>query len=466
MDIRIGNDIQMNIRLKGSDIFTSKNIVKIETRLLLPQQSSHCHRFPKFYDPTPYTTHSSGVPVYHVHPHYEVGAYCHFHPEFTEPHWWPNYCGFGVCSKQFCCGCKCCDKKDNSILLHTEITNVNNIVKAVFEAYNQKLLGEYRLVVRYTVYEPGYGPDNLHTYTADYGVVFKLTQDEGMQGDIILNIPYAQKCVVTVQSNDINKGTVTPVGTVVYDFGTELEIEATPVSDEYVFERWNDGNTDSKRTITITEDATYIAIFKTIVPVMYTVTAEADDPTHGSVTGGGTFREGTVVTLTATASSGWAFKKWSNGSTANPLTFTLDSDVELTAIFEEHTVINYVYYVKNKIVSRSTLENISKSNMASLLQQVAQESTSVSLPENGKIFSIDVPDAISVTAILVPSLYKVQKHSGWDELGYVDFDYDSLGKPLNGESEYNVTLPDGITYSIYGEASEYLDEMKIRITRK
>ena len=64
----------------------------------------------------------------------------------------------------------------------------------------------------------------------------------------------------------------------------------------------------------------------------YTLTASAGD--GGSVTGGGTFASGTQISLTATPSSGYSFSGWSNGSTANPLTVTLNSNTSITANFQ------------------------------------------------------------------------------------------------------------------------------------
>ena len=43
---------------------------------------------------------------------------------------------------------------------------------------------------------------------------------------------------------------------------------------------------------------------------------------------------GTEVTISATTAEGFEFHEWSNGSTANPITFKLNSDIELTAIFK------------------------------------------------------------------------------------------------------------------------------------
>ena len=64
----------------------------------------------------------------------------------------------------------------------------------------------------------------------------------------------------------------------------------------------------------------------------YTLTASAGD--GGSVSLGGTFASGTQVSLTATPNSGYSFSGWSNGSTTNPLTVTLNSNTSLTANFQ------------------------------------------------------------------------------------------------------------------------------------
>ena len=65
----------------------------------------------------------------------------------------------------------------------------------------------------------------------------------------------------------------------------------------------------------------------------YTLTSNAGD--GGSVSGGGTFTQGTQVSLTATPNSGYSFSGWSNGSTTNPLTVTLNSNTSITANFQE-----------------------------------------------------------------------------------------------------------------------------------
>ena len=65
----------------------------------------------------------------------------------------------------------------------------------------------------------------------------------------------------------------------------------------------------------------------------YTLTVSAGE--GGSVsTAGGTFSGGTNVSITATPSEGYRFSGWSNGSSDNPLSVTINSNTSVTANFQ------------------------------------------------------------------------------------------------------------------------------------
>ena len=59
---------------------------------------------------------------------------------------------------------------------------------------------------------------------------------------------------------------------------------------------------------------------------------------HGSIQGreaiSGSLPAETKVTISATPAEGYYFDKWSNGWTGNPTTFTLNSDIDVTAVFK------------------------------------------------------------------------------------------------------------------------------------
>ncbi len=125
-------------------------------------------------------------------------------------------------------------------------------------------------------------------------------------------------------------GTATGSGT--YTFGDTITIQAFP-DDHYHFTRWNDGNTENPRQYRIEDNITLTAFF---VIDTYTVVVVSSDIVRGMVEASGTeFVYGTPCTVTATAYTGYTFAGWSNGVTANPYTFAVISDVELTALFVE-----------------------------------------------------------------------------------------------------------------------------------
>ena len=77
------------------------------------------------------------------------------------------------------------------------------------------------------------------------------------------------------------------------------------------------------------------------IPSEYTITVTCD-PKQGQVTGGGTYTDGSKVSLTATPNNGYEFKQWSDGSTANPYSFLVEKDMTIEALFEPTTPIENV----------------------------------------------------------------------------------------------------------------------------
>ena len=72
-------------------------------------------------------------------------------------------------------------------------------------------------------------------------------------------------------------------------------------------------------------------------PATYTLTTSVSPANSGSVTGGGTYQQGTSVTLTATPGPCYQFASWSDGSTQNPRTVTVNANMTLTARFTART---------------------------------------------------------------------------------------------------------------------------------
>lgn len=145
---------------------------------------------------------------------------------------------------------------------------------------------------------------------------------------------------VTLTSSDASRGSVAPEGTTLVPQGGSFTATAT-AAEGFHFSGWYEGTTlmsaANPYTFVPSADITLTAAFEPDV-VYYTVTVSCDT-LKGTVTGDGTFEEGSTVTLTANPKEGFGFNGWLDGTDiidANPYTFTLTADRSLTVLF--HTV--------------------------------------------------------------------------------------------------------------------------------
>ena len=187
-----------------------------------------------------------------------------------------------------------------------------------------------------------YGAQVTISATANSGYRFTQWQDGSTANPRIITVTENANYIasfeeipvqytITVLSANETMGSATGGGT--YNYGTQVTISATANSG-YRFTQWQDGSTANPRTITVTENANYIASFEEI-PVQYTITVLSANETMGSASGSGTYNYGTQVTISATANSGYRFTQWQDGSTANPRTITVTENAIYIASFEE-----------------------------------------------------------------------------------------------------------------------------------
>ncbi len=148
-------------------------------------------------------------------------------------------------------------------------------------------------------------------------------------GDSTITAFFApNRYVLGLESGNPNLGTVEGSGE--YDYNDTVTITAHAV-EHYHFIRWDDGNRENPRQVVVTGDLSFTAFF---VIDTHTVHVATNDIARGMVEATGTeFVYGTPCTVTATAYTGYTFAGWSNGVNANPYTFAVLSDVELTALF-------------------------------------------------------------------------------------------------------------------------------------
>ena len=137
---------------------------------------------------------------------------------------------------------------------------------------------------------------------------------------------YASFYAITTLVNNENMGSISGDG--IIEKGKEITLTAT-ANEGYTFVKWSDGNTENPRKITVLQDSTFTAIFGKA----FTISTTVNDDTMGIVLGAGEYGEGHKITLTAKATEGYHFVKWSDGNTENPRTIVVTEDVELLAEF-------------------------------------------------------------------------------------------------------------------------------------
>ena len=77
--------------------------------------------------------------------------------------------------------------------------------------------------------------------------------------DLYATVTYTEACRVECFASPAEGGSVSGTGN--YLQGTDATLTATPNAG-YLFKQWSDGNTSASRTVTVTANATYTAIFE------------------------------------------------------------------------------------------------------------------------------------------------------------------------------------------------------------
>jgi hypothetical protein len=65
----------------------------------------------------------------------------------------------------------------------------------------------------------------------------------------------------------------------------------------------------------------------------FSITVMPDDESHGTVNGGGVYKEGSVIEIWAVPATGYRFERWDDGNTNNPRAIMVEKNATYTAIF-------------------------------------------------------------------------------------------------------------------------------------
>ena len=154
---------------------------------------------------------------------------------------------------------------------------------------------------------------------------FTIKDDEQQYYDLTIEI---------VGNGDTNP----PLGVHSYINGEQVTVEALENDNAWSFSRWEGAasGTNTQTTITMNRDKTVTAVFEENGPIYYTLSTNVIG--SGSISPpGGSYEKDSIVTLTASPSSGWSFSRWEDAASGtNPQTIVnMDSDKTVTAVFTE-----------------------------------------------------------------------------------------------------------------------------------
>src|SRR5690554_1133789 len=184
---------------------------------------------------------------------------------------------------------------------------------------------------------PASGELYVTPITVAESVAFKaVAVKEGLEPSAVVEAVYTITYDLTIQEE--GRGAVTPAtGVYTYEAGTVAELLAQADAG-YEFRRWDGpavNPNNAETTVVMDAHKTVKAVF---TEYKLGIVLDPPDGSGGSVTAApdrSSFIGGEQVELTATANEGWFFIKWQGGlsETENPLTITMDDDLEITAVF-------------------------------------------------------------------------------------------------------------------------------------
>ena len=158
-----GTDVRFRFKLGELNKFDVTSVKQMRCYLIRHEDKDftekvHNCNFPQFYHPTEYTMSPNiyGNQIFtYYNPYFSSNA---MFGKVSDYHMFPSYNGFGVYSKRFV-------NTHTDYLCASRLLPEKNMAECYFPAEDQMFTGVFDLIIMVTLYQRGWGEDNLRTYT-------------------------------------------------------------------------------------------------------------------------------------------------------------------------------------------------------------------------------------------------------------------------------------------------------------
>lgn len=201
----IGTDIRLQFTLDDLSEFDRTSIKQLRCYVIRKDDIQYInldnYGYPQYYSPTDYDLMYTSCCRYNWLPYNQYVYNCGMFGPIDDYRYFPAYNGFGVNSKQF-------KIVPDKYLASSRVINDTNTIEMYFPAQDQKDFGKYIVLIVVTIYQPGWGSNNLRTFTINKGVQFEIVDGNDTEQDNTNN-QQSKPSNIQITDEDYNSQPVT-----------------------------------------------------------------------------------------------------------------------------------------------------------------------------------------------------------------------------------------------------------------
>ena len=170
----MGTDIRLQFTLDELSDYDATSIKQLRCYVIRKEDIQYIdldnYGYPQYYSPTDYDLVYTRCHMYNWLPYNQEVYTSGMFGLIDDYRYFPAYNGFGVRSKQF-------KIVPDKYLAPSRVISGSKQIEMYFPAADQRSFGEYIVLIVITVYEPGWGSNNLRTFTINKGVQFEIVDE-------------------------------------------------------------------------------------------------------------------------------------------------------------------------------------------------------------------------------------------------------------------------------------------------